>query len=259
VQIKIDGLYNNNYGMFQLELVNADSGKAWITGISIHLTGDNTDYNPVILDSRNYDPDNIAGRVQNAILKWEDEIADTPDRYRGCVILIYPNTDFSETNLAGDHIENLVLADPPVKLQGIGPGGDFPLHSKTRGTVLHGGNFGAGIKCNNILTCETEIQDAWNAIVLRKAGKLETDGGGIDNLGLVSGQVIYVLGGKTTYTNGPTGNGWNNEFYRGGIDGCTITGGLQENLGANPTQVFESPDVVGVQGGGITVSQMIHG
>lgn len=241
--------------MYQLELVNPDSAEAWFTGISVHLIGG--DYDPVIYDSdsEDFNPTTEAGRIQLAIDAWE---ADTANHSRGGIILIRPNEINDQTNREGAHFENLIMVRP-VFLQGIGPGGDLPADEETRGTQLNGGNFGAGVLCldEDILFCDALATDKYRAKVVEKATALSSTAT-IANTALVEGSVLYVLSNREIHEDGPTGFGWGNEAWAGGIDGCLITGGVQENRGALNPAGGEVPEVVAVQGGGITVSLIVR-
>jgi hypothetical protein len=173
--------------------------------------------------------------------------------------MIHPNT-ISDNNPEGAHLENLIMSYP-VKLQGIGPGGDNGADQLTRGTLLDGGNFGAGVLCVSDLFCDAPARGAWidnaqtkaaSLLVPDEAGNPTTT---IGSTALVEGQVLYVLSNEVTHDDGPWGLGWTSEALTGGIDGCLITGGFQQAGQGNPVPdvVQGAPEVKTVQGGGITL------
>jgi len=115
VTIKIDVPVDaTGYGMYQLHLVN-DKNMEWITGISVHITGADTPYNPVVFDSRLYVDSqttaHTAGPIQRAIDDWESR--PLSEHSRGGLIMIYPiaNTSpLAENNEEGAHWENLIMS-----------------------------------------------------------------------------------------------------------------------------------------------------
>ena len=253
--------------MFQLELTN--NGETWFTGISIHLIGGG--YVPVIYrvgdlapGGPEFNPTDTLGPIQQALDAWE---ANSTVHARGAIIMIHPNNR-TEFNPEGTHLENLIMSYP-AKLQGVGPGKDRETaNDDVRGTQLDGGAFGAGILCpdpfnppaQSNLFCDALARDAWLDNMNQKVTAL-TEQATIGNPALVEGSVLYVLSNNITWSNGPDGNGWTNEALPGGVDGCLITGGVQELGGIfrgpvtpgvpqNPPDV---PQVTAVQGGGITL------
>jgi hypothetical protein len=233
-------------GMYQLELIN-DSNEKWITGISIHLLDLETDgYAPTIYITSDFSATSTQGRIQLAIDEWEElDINQTEKHARGAIIFIPPNTD----DPGGAHLENIIMGSPPCKLQGIGPGGGIVTDEATRGTYLNGGNAGAGVLCEpqtpENLFCDAQATDAWRASAISKSS---ADNG---NTGLVEGPVLYVLGSRDFYVE----QNWTDAGRTGGIDGCLITGGTQ--MTRFPNYVTPQPnevEIVGLQGGGITVS-----
>jgi FtsP/CotA-like multicopper oxidase with cupredoxin domain len=260
------------FGMFQLELTNSETEETWFTGISIHLIGGN--YNPVIYRVGDLAPGGAdynatvdgGGPIQQALDAWE---AATESHERGAIIMIHPN-QVKHLNPDGAHFENLIMSYP-AKLQGIGPGKDREVvttandQEPTRGTQLDGANFGAGILCdpfaNPQLFCDARTRDAWLDIISNKVASLTAGGNEIINPALVEGQVLYVLSNNATWALGPNNTGWTDEALTGGVDGCLITGGIQERGGifrgpVAPAQAQDAPDVpqvVAVQGGGVTL------
>jgi hypothetical protein len=233
----------SDFGMYQLELINNEDEK-WITGISIHLLDPAGEgYAPTIYVTSDFVANEIQGPIQRAIDTWEGDDSDLHEK--GGIIFIPPHPD----NPKGAHLENLIMGSPPAKLQGIGPGGDIVVDEATRGTHLNGGNFGSGVLCTGApaadnFFCDTQATAAWRNAAL---GKATNDMG---NLGLVEGSVLYVLGSKAFYQD----NDWAEEALTGGIDGCLISGGTQLNPGPFVPTDPNTPVVVAVQGGGITVS-----
>jgi len=232
------------YGMYKLQLTRrltpTELGESWHTGISVHLIGGA--YDPVVYDSSDYVADNTRGAVQAAIDAWEGDVANHGS---GGIVLIRP-APVDTSNPEGAHLENLIMSRP-VKLQGFGPGHDNLVATDTQGTHLSGAAFGAGILCNPFqvpdLFCDTLARDAWLARVESAAAAL----GDIANNNLVQGSVLYVLGGTAQVID------TNNEALTGGIDGCRISGGFQENAVQQPAPGAGLPEVSAVQGGGITL------
>jgi hypothetical protein len=229
------------YGMYTLELTNF--GQKWHTGISIHLLGGS--YTPTVFDTADYTATATAGRIQAAINDWEDFGVHT----LGAIILIRPEAADPNTNPEGAHLENLIMS-LPAKLQGIGPGGDNPAFLDTQGTHVSGGGFGAGILCDAGQFCDALAPGAWKVRAEARARELAEFGGGIVNNALVEGQVLYVLGGMAQHD---LDIDWNNEALTGGVDGCRISGGSQQNPGIVGPLDFAVPEVGAVQGGGITL------
>jgi len=109
------------YGMFQLELVNADNEEL-LNGISVHLLGGS--YKPKIYNvmDTEYAPTPQQGRIQQAIDFSETGRTEALDV--GAIILIPPNV-ISDNNLEAAHVENLIMGRP-AKLQGFGTCSSLP-------------------------------------------------------------------------------------------------------------------------------------
>jgi hypothetical protein len=252
----MDGVHS--YGMYQLKLVNQDSMEEWLTGISVHLRDYNGNgYFPMIYDPAHYAASSTEGPIQQAIDEWEGASASL--HAKGAIVMIHPNV-ITNDNPEGAHLENLIMSYP-VKLQGIGPGGDNSADERTRGTQLDGGNFGAGVLCDGNLFCDAAARGAWIDNAQTKAANLQRSPGeesisfDIGSTGLVEGQVLYVLSNNVTHENGPDQAGWITEALTGGVDGCLITGGFQQAGQGQPGPPVapNAPEVTTVQGGGITL------
>lgn len=152
----------SDYGMYTLRLTQDESRESWHTGISVHLLDPSeSTYAPTIYDTKDYVADEARGAVQAALDAWEVDIAS---HSKGGIVLIRPK-DYSTANPEAAHIENLIMSRP-VKLQGIGPGGDSPLIDETLGSRLSGAGFGAGILCDpeivpDQLFCDALSKAAW--------------------------------------------------------------------------------------------------
>ena len=132
---------------------------------------------------------------------------------------------------------------------------------------MNGGNFGAGGLCSAPeLFCDAQSKtDYQNNLVLKAANLKEFRGDtlhdGILNDGLVEGSVLYVLGDYKTYHYGPLESGWDSTSLAliGGIDGCLVTGGIQlPEIGNLAQQGQDEPQIVSVQGGGITLHTYVR-
>ena len=102
----------DGYGIYQLELQNA-AGHTWMSGITVHITGSGTSYDPVVYDSRNYVANQLvthpAGPIQRAIDDWES----STEHSRGGLIMIYPidiTSPLAVNNADRAHMENLIMS-----------------------------------------------------------------------------------------------------------------------------------------------------
>jgi hypothetical protein len=145
------------------------------------------------------------------------------------LVVVWPHA--AETNNpAGAYYENIVIHSP-VRLQGVGPGGQYPDRTYVPGSVLDGLGFNV----------DNDRGTAWVNLV----GSLTHTGPDT----VPDGAVVTVLP-RTT-----------NQFNSGNpttIDGFTITGGTQADFATNINDVtggtttpYGAPGAVITQGGGV--------
>jgi hypothetical protein len=123
------------------------------------------------------------------------------------VVAVWPNAP-SQDNPAGAYYENVVIHSS-VRLQGVGPGGQYPDGTEVRGSILDGRAFGI----------DNATGTAWLALV-----------GSIPHAGpaqVPDGAVVTVLGRANQF----------NLLNPSAVDGFRITGGNQSDFAGNVNDV----------------------
>jgi len=131
-------------------------------------------------------------------------------------VVVYPDTPV-QWNPEGAYFENLIMYTP-IKLQGVGPGGDGILGSIIDGRGVAG---------------DTIYADEWRV----KVAGLDWDG----NQAIFEGPVVYILAEDREF----------DEEFKAAIDGFRITGGDQQGFPNNLTVDPALKEAQAVQGGGI--------
>jgi hypothetical protein len=135
----------------------------------------------------------------------------------------------------GTYYENLVVHSP-VKLQGVGPGGQRTAGGVVQGTRIDGAYFWSTNTLpdanggNGVETVASNEPYAARWLTLTE-GILDGNGTGNGwdgNRNVMEGQVVYVVAKKGQYTQG----------YRAALDGFQITGGDQKDYPGNINQSF---------------------
>jgi hypothetical protein len=190
-QITINVPSDTPVGPHQLK-ITASNGQSTVNSLTIHVTGGS--YNPVILTVNPNLPASATNFhvIQDALTN----AATTPGARK--LVVVYPGLT-SLFNPHGLYFENLFMSSP-VKLQGVGPGGQRADGTYVNGAAIDGVGF----------TNDTPAAEAWRVMVENTPR--------VGNQNRAEGEVIYVVARtETQYGNG----------YRASIDGFTIQGGDQ--------------------------------
>ena len=163
-------------------------------------------YNPSLFEvgiGKTYDPTSAASNTGG----YEHALQDALNAAAGeanALVVVYPGPT-SLYNPHGIYFENIVISSP-VKLQGVGPGGQRADNSYVNGAVLDGVGF----------TNDNPASEDWRVLV----GSI----GQVGNPNVAEGEVIYVIArAEDQFTSG----------YRAAIDGLTIQGGDQTGFPNN--------------------------
>ncbi len=252
-------------GPYQLYITNGTSKQRSINAVTIHVTG--STYNPRIFDVDPSQPETASRKqtIQGAVNAAANVPATLPNTAPGdsvpglnntsAIIVVHPGTP-GGFNPRGAYYENVVIPTA-LKLQGMGPGGDYPAgyagalgDTSVLGSVIDGSLFGTkngGRYRTSWYDLATYIQAA--------TGNTST---------LQDSAVITVLTGEKVLNS--SGNRTSQDTFsstfKAGIDGLRIEGGdslelpggLNTNGGGGPlprrVQAIGQPEA---QGGGIFV------
>ena len=224
-------------------LVRASNGQSTVNGLTIHVLSGNgnstgagtgtvtaTAYNPRIL-TVNASPA-FSGLTNFTTIQAALTTANNNTGTQRYLVTVFPGPT-GLYNPDGLYFENLFIASP-VKLQGVGTGGQRADGSQVPGVVVDGVGF----------TNDTQAAEDWRVLVLGtpRAG----------NQDIAEGAVIFVVAQSTTQF--PT-------IYRAAIDGLTIQGGDQmgfpnqiDPIGGGQAGGPQGQGFIETQGGGIFVN-----
>jgi len=178
-------------------MVRANNGQTTVNGLTFHVTG--AGYNPTVLT---VNPNLAASAINFHTLQAAlTAAAATPT---DTLVAVYPGLT-ALYNPHGIYFENVVISSP-VKLQGVGPGGQRADGSYVNGVVIDGVGF----------TNDNPASEDWRVLV----GSI----GQVGNPNVAEGEVIYVIARTTTQFG---------SAYRAAIDGLTIQGGDQTGFPNN--------------------------
>jgi hypothetical protein len=160
------------------------------------------------------------------------------------LVVVYPNTDSSETyNPESAYYENLIMHSP-VKLQGVGPGGAYTGGTDVAGTVIDGSAYQA----------DAQSGTDWFALM----NSLAFDG----NQTIYEGQAVTIVSNDGGAGQGTTRVAQFRQNFPASIDGFKIVGGKHDGFPNNRNQNTGLPNgqtaTVTTQGGGIYVNGQAH-